>query len=77
MTNRTKQIYDFIIDYAIENGYLPTVREIGDACSLSSTSTVQGHLEKLEDEKLITRPTPRSNRYKVEGLKYVKDNNGN
>lgn len=44
------------IQYAIEKqGYAPSVREIGDAVGLSSTSTVHGHLRRLEKKGLLHR----------------------
>lgn len=44
------------IQYAIETqGYAPSVREIGDAVGLSSTSTVHGHLRRLEKKGLLHR----------------------
>jgi len=55
--NNTKQmqIYEFIKSYANEKGYPPSVREICAAVGLSSTSTVHGHLERLEKKGLIKR----------------------
>ncbi|MGY3724437.1 repressor LexA [Granulicatella balaenopterae] len=38
-----------------EHGYPPTVREIGEAVNLSSTSTVHGHLSRLEKNGFIVR----------------------
>ena len=44
------------IQYAIETqGYPPSVREIGEAVGLSSTSTVHGHLRRLEKKGLLHR----------------------
>jgi repressor LexA len=53
----TKQveIYEFIKDQIKEKGYPPSVREIGAAVGLKSTSTVHGHLERLEKKGLIKR----------------------
>ncbi|WP_315307797.1 hypothetical protein [Enterococcus devriesei] len=36
-----------------ENGFAPTVREIGKAINISSTSTIWGHLDRLKKRKLI------------------------
>ena len=38
----------FIWERVNEKGYPPTVREIGEAVALSSTSTVHGHIARLE-----------------------------
>ena len=54
---RQKQILDCIYDGVSKKGYPPTVREICEAVSLSSTSTVHGHLEKLEKNGYIVRDT--------------------
>lgn len=53
----TKQveIYEFIKDQIKEKGYPPSVREICAAVGLKSTSTVHGHLERLEKKGLIKR----------------------
>lgn len=57
VSNSTKQlqIYEFIKSYINEKGYPPSVREICAAVGLSSTSTVHGHLERLEKKGLIKR----------------------
>lgn len=52
---RQKQILDCIYEGVSNKGYPPTVREICEAVSLSSTSTVHGHLEKLEKNGYIVR----------------------
>lgn len=53
----TKQlnILKCIYDSVAENGYPPTVREIGAQVGLSSTSTVHGHLARLEKAGYIQR----------------------
>lgn len=53
----TKQveIYEFIKDQIKAKGYPPSVREICAAVGLKSTSTVHGHLERLEKKGLIKR----------------------
>ena len=52
---RQIQILTFIYEQVQEKGYPPTVREIGNAVDLSSTSTVHGHLSRLEKAGLIYR----------------------
>ncbi|MDD3244352.1 MAG: transcriptional repressor LexA [Eubacteriales bacterium] len=52
---KQKKIYYFIKDYLEENGYPPSVRDICEAVGLSSTSTVHGHLNRLEKKGLIRR----------------------
>lgn len=52
---RQQQILDCIYEEVNTKGYPPTVREICEAVDLSSTSTVHGHLEKLEKNGYIVR----------------------
>jgi len=55
LTKRQRQIYDFIGSYLSSHGYPPTVREIGKAVGLGSSSTVHAHLSKLEGLGLLKR----------------------
>ena len=57
MENKDKQteIYEFLKLYTENKGYPPSVREICEAVSLKSTSTVHGHLKRLEKKGLIKR----------------------
>lgn len=52
---KQKQIYEFIKSEIKSKGYPPSVREICDAVNLSSTSTVHGHLERMEKKGYIKR----------------------
>ena len=54
LSNKTEQIYEFIKTFTAENGYAPTVREIGSHFSISSTSNVFYYLEKLKKSGKIT-----------------------
>lgn len=55
ISDRQKQIYQYIKRTVQEKGYPPSVREIGNAVGLQSSSTVHGHLAKLEDKGYIRR----------------------
>jgi repressor LexA len=55
LTKRQKEIVDFIRRYASRYGYPPTVREIGKAVGLHSSSTVHAHLANLEKVGLLRR----------------------
>jgi repressor LexA len=55
LTKRQKEIFDFIGKYAAKTGYPPTVREIGKAVGLHSSSTVHAHLANLEKIGLLKR----------------------
>jgi repressor LexA len=55
LTERQRQILDFLTSYLDAHGYPPTVREIGEAVGLASPSTVHAHLANLERAGLIKR----------------------
>ncbi len=55
LTNRQNQILAFIKDTLHIKGYPPSVREIGKAVGLSSSSTVHSHLAKMEELGFIRR----------------------
>jgi repressor LexA len=55
LSGRQQAIMDFIKTEVREKGYPPSVREIGEAVGLASSSTVHGHLERLEKKGLIRR----------------------
>ena len=54
-SDKQTQIYNFLIEFTKSKGYPPSVREICQAVSLKSTSTVHGHLKRLEKKGLIYR----------------------
>ena len=54
-SNTQERILAFIQTSIAEKGYPPSVREIGEAVGLSSTSTVHGHLCRLEKKGLLYR----------------------
>ncbi len=55
LSARQQAIVDFIAKFIEENGYPPTIREIGKACGISSTSVVNYNLAKLEREGYLVR----------------------
>ena len=55
LTKRQQEIVDFIKRYSAERGYPPTVRDIGKAVGLASSSTVHAHLANLERLGLLRR----------------------
>jgi repressor LexA len=55
MTKRQQEIFQFIKRYASKYGYPPTVREIGKAVGLASSSTVHAHLANLEKYGVLRR----------------------
>jgi repressor LexA len=55
LTKRQQEIFDFIKKYSARYGYPPTVRDIGKAVGLASSSTVHAHLTNLEKAGLLRR----------------------
>lgn len=53
--DKQKEIYDYLKLHSETKGYPPSVREICDAVGLKSTSTVHGHLKRLEKKGLLKR----------------------
>jgi repressor LexA len=55
LTKRQQEIFEFIKHYSSRHGYPPTVRDIGKAIGLTSSSTVHAHLANLEKLGLVRR----------------------
>ncbi len=55
LPERQKKMLAFLEEYIARNGYPPTVREIGDAINVTSTSLVSYYLKRLEQQGLIDR----------------------
>ena len=71
LTKRQREIFDYVKSYGEEHGYPPTVRDIGKAIGLTSSSTVHAHLANLEKLGVLRRdPTkPRAIEVLVEKAK--------
>jgi repressor LexA len=68
ISNRQLAILDFIKSEVREKGYPPSVREIGESVGLASSSTVHGHLERLEKKGLIRRDPTKPRAIEILGL---------
>lgn len=55
LTRRQRQILDYVIEYSRRRGYPPSVRDIGNALQLTSSSTVHSHLSALEKKGYLRR----------------------
>lgn len=55
LTNKQKTVYSYISSFIDDNGYPPTVREMCSGLGFSSTATIQGYLEILEEKGYINR----------------------
>lgn len=75
---KQQEILQFIQTFIRDNGYAPSVREIGNAVGLSSTATVSYHVSQLREKGLlqsepgkkraISAPAPRSSQIPIVGL---------
>jgi len=66
--DKQTEVYNVIKQHILDKGYPPSVREICETVGLKSTSTVHGHLERLEKKGLIRRdPT------KPRAIELIKD----
>ena len=55
-SNKAELIVDFVNQFVQENGYAPSVREIGAAVGLRSTASVSYHLQQLQEKGLLVSP---------------------
>lgn len=55
LTDRQRQVLEFVDSEVRTRGYPPSVREIGEAVGLSSSSTVHAHLAALQDKGYLRR----------------------
>ena len=55
-SNNAQRIVDYVNQFIQENGYSPSVREIGAAVGLSSTASVSYHLQALQEKGLLQAP---------------------
>ena len=55
-TNKSEMIIDYVNQFIQENGYAPSIREIGEAVGLRSTASVSYHLRQLQAKGLLQTP---------------------
>jgi repressor LexA len=67
LSKRQQEIYDFVVRYAAQHGYPPTVREIGEEVGLASPSTVHAHLANLERAGMLRRDPTKPRALEVVG----------
>ncbi|HEX2444324.1 MAG TPA: transcriptional repressor LexA [Vicinamibacterales bacterium] len=60
LTKRQREILDFLNEFIQDNGYAPSLEEIGRRFGLSSLATVHKHLTNLQDKGFIKRSWNRS-----------------
>ena len=67
LTEKQREIYDYILKSTREQGFPPSVREIGEAVGLHSPSTVHAHLKALDALGLIDREDRKTRAIRVAG----------
>jgi len=72
LTKRQQEIFDFIKRYSARHGYPPTVRDIGKAIGLTSSSTVHAHLANLEKVGVLRRDPTKPRALEIIGDKAKK-----
>ena len=68
-SNKAQLILDYVNQFVQENGYAPSVREIGAAVGLRSTASVSYHIQALQDKGLLLTPDKGKKRSIVTGVR--------
>lgn len=55
-SNKSEMILDYVNQFIQENGFAPSIREIGEAVGLRSTASVSYHLHQLQEKGLLVSP---------------------
>ncbi len=75
LTNRQKDVLDYIKSYVANHGYPPAVREIGSALGLNSPATIQSHITALEAKGYIKKTNSKYRSLEIIGNnEYLNDN---
>jgi repressor LexA len=53
LTKRQREILDFITEFTADNGYAPSLREIGEHFNLSSPATIHAHIQSLKQKGML------------------------
>ncbi len=72
LTPRQREILEYIRRQIRDNGYPPSVREIGEAIGLSSSSTVHGHLARLEEKGYLRRDPDKPRAIEITGERHLR-----
>ncbi len=56
-SDKAEKILDYVNQFVQENGYAPSVREIGAAVGLRSTASVSYHIQALQEKGLLATPS--------------------
>ena len=67
-SNKAQLIVDYVNQFVQENGYSPSVREIGAAVGLRSTASVSYHLQALQEKGLLHSPGEKGRKRAIVGV---------
>ncbi len=68
LTKKQQIIYDFICTFTLENGYSPSIREIGEGVGLKSPATVYTHIENLKALGVLEKTAMKNRALSIKGL---------
>ena len=71
LSKKQNEVFQYIKNVISERGFAPSVREIGEAVGLSSTSSVQYNLNMLEDKGYIKRDSGRNRTIRITGTESI------
>lgn len=60
LTKKQQEVYDYLVDYIQREGYPPSIREMCKGLGIRSTSTIHGHLAKIEAKGYIKRESTKN-----------------
>lgn len=69
LTKKQQIIYDFICTFTLENGYSPSIREIGEGVGLKSPATVYAHIENLKALGVLEKTAMKNRALSITGMK--------
>lgn len=64
-SDKADRILDYVNQFVQENGYAPSIREIGAAVGLRSTASVSYHIQALQDQGLLLTPNTKGRKRSV------------
>ena len=73
ITDKDKEMYEWIKDFMLKTGFCPSVKEICLGMGIKSTNTVHRHIDRLVCYGLLIRKTESSPVYRLAGMRYVID----
>jgi hypothetical protein len=71
LTDKQFVCFCYIVNYILQRGYAPTIRDIGQHMHISSPNGVVGHLTALQKKGLIYRGSKESRGMRVVGMRFV------